>query len=205
MHEHVICTKCLVDLPRTHITDLENNPIAQLFWGRIRLKYSSAFYYYTKGSKYLNIIHGLKYEGRQYIGTEVGKLFGAELLSTVMSKVDLVVPVPLHPRKLKKRGFNQSELIAKGIAEMLGKNTESRAIERIVDTNSQTRRSRFQRWENVEGIFKVKKPDIFKNTHILLVDDVVTTGSTFESCATEILKIEGATVSVAALAVAKYN
>ena len=192
-------------MPRANIKNLENNPVAQLFWGRVRIKYCTAFFNYSKGSKYQNIIHGLKYQGRQFIGTETGKLFGAELKSTPVSQVDLIVPVPLHPRKFKKRGFNQSELIAKGIAEMLGKETEPGVLERIIDTSSQTRRTRYQRWENVEGVFRVKKPHILKNVHILLVDDVVTTGSTFESCATEILKIEGTTVSLAALAVAKYN
>jgi len=108
-------------------------------------------------------------------------------------------------KKLRKRGFNQSELIARGIGESLGKKVVADAMARIVNTDSQTRRSRYQRWENVEGIFKVNKPGMFENSHILLVDDVVTTGSTIESCASEILKIEGTTVSFVALAIARYN
>ena len=205
LHENVLCSKCLYHLPRTQITDLEDNPVAQLFWGRVKLKYCTSLFYYIKGSKYQQIIHSLKYGGKKYIGSEMGKMFGIELAKTNINSIDMVVPIPLHARKLRKRGYNQSELIAKGIAESLHKKTLTNSLERIINTDSQTKRSRYQRWENVEGIFRVKQPELFKNSHILLVDDVVTTGSTIESCALEILKIEGTIVSVATLAAAKYN
>lgn len=205
IHENVICSKCLYHIPRTQISDMEDNMVARLFWGRVSLKYCTAYFYYNKGSKYQNIIHNLKYQGKQYIGSEFGKIFGSALRTTNLVSVDVVVPIPLHARKLRKRGFNQSEVIAKGIAESMDRKMDADALERVVDTDSQTRRSRYQRWENVDGIFKVIKPEVFKNSHILLVDDVVTTGSTIESCASEILKIEGATVSMAALAIARYN
>ncbi|MFO7658389.1 MAG: ComF family protein [Bacteroidales bacterium] len=205
LHEKIICSDCLYHLPRTNILDYTDNLVAQLFWGRVKIMYSTALFYYIKGSKYQNIIHNLKYQGNQHIGTSLGRMFGRELIATPINSVDIVVPVPLHGRKLKKRGFNQSDLIASGIAEGLGKKTASGVLEKHTDTDSQTRRSRYQRWENVEGIFRVKKPAAIANKHVLLVDDVVTTGSTIESCATEILKIEGTTVSVATLAVAKYG
>ncbi|MBN2610530.1 MAG: ComF family protein [Bacteroidales bacterium] len=205
LHEKVICSECLYHLPRLKIDDYTDNPVARLFWGRVEIMYSTAMFYYIKGSKYQNIIHNLKYQGQQHIGTGMGRMFGHELAATPLQAVDIVVPVPLHPRKLRKRGFNQSELIARGIAEGMGKNTGTGILERVTDTDSQTRRSRYQRWENVESIFKVKKPAPIANKHVLLIDDVVTTGSTLESCATEILKIEGTKVSVAALAVAKYG
>ncbi len=204
-NERVICTGCLCDLPLTHITDPENNMVAELFWGRVPVKYSASYFYYMRDSKYQNIIHHLKYQGRQHIGLEFGRIFGSELMKTPLSSPDVIVPVPLHPKKQRKRGFNQSEIIARGMAESMGKEIIAGALERTRYTNSQTNRSRYERWENVEGIFRARKPHLLEGKHILLVDDVVTTGSTLEACASEILKLQGTTVSVAALAVAKYN
>lgn len=179
--------------------------VAELFWGRVPVMYSTSYFYYMKDSRYQNIIHHLKYDGRQHIGLEFGKMFGAELMKTPLSSTDVIVPVPLHPKKLRKRGFNQSEIIARGMAESMGKKIISGALKRKRYTESQTSRSRYERWENVEGIFRTRKPQLLTGKHILLVDDVVTTGSTLEACASEILKLQGTTVSVATLAVARYG
>jgi len=203
-HEKVICTGCRYELPLTRIGDVTNNPVAELFWGRVPVKYSTSYFYYMRDSKYQNIIHHLKYNGRQNIGLEFGRIFGSELTGTPMSSPDVIVPVPLHPKKLRKRGFNQSEIIARGMAESMGKKVMPGALERIRYTESQTNRSRYERWENVEGIFRTRKPRLLEGKHILLVDDVVTTGSTLEACASELLKLKGTTVSVATLAVARY-
>jgi len=105
MQEKVICSKCLYHMPRPKIADLENNAVSQLFWGRVKLKYCTALFFYSKGSIYQNIIHNLKYHGKQYIGVEFGKLFGSELKSTPLSSVDLVVPVPLHQKKTQEKRF----------------------------------------------------------------------------------------------------
>ena len=203
--ENVVCTSCMYEFPLTHFADLENNMVAQLFWGRVPLMYSTSYFYYMKESRYQNIIHHLKYLGKQNIGLEFGKIFGTELMKTPLSSTDVIVPVPLHPKKLKKRGFNQSEIIARGMAESMGKKIISSVLERIRYTESQTNRTRYERWENVEGIFRTRKPHLLAGKHILLVDDVVTTGSTLEACASEILKVQGTTVSVATLAVARYG
>jgi ComF family protein len=203
-HEKVICSNCLFDLPLTRFADPENNMVAELFWGRVPVKYCTSYFYYMKDSKYQNIIHGLKYQGKQNIGLEFGKIFGSEIAKTALSSADVIVPVPLHPRKLRKRGFNQSEIIARGMAEGMGKKIMPGALERIRYTDTQTNRSRYERWKNVEGIFRVRKPQLLAGKHVLLVDDVVTAGSTIEACASEILKLQGTTVSVATLAVAKY-
>ncbi|HJX71208.1 MAG TPA: hypothetical protein VJ346_04630, partial [Bacteroidales bacterium] len=120
-HENVICSKCMYDLPLTRFTDLKDNMVAELFWGRVPVMYCASWFYYMKDSKYQNIIHHLKYQGRQHIGTEFGKMFGSELAKTSMSSADVIVPVPLHPKKQRKRGFNQSEIIARGMAESMGK------------------------------------------------------------------------------------
>lgn len=116
--------------------------------------------------------------------------------------IDLVVPVPLHKKKQRKRGFNQSECIARGIAEAMEKPIHSASVIRAIHTGTQTRKSRYERWLNVESIFRVTEPDILVGKHILLVDDVLTTGATLEACAAAILEVEGTKVSIAALAVA---
>ena len=203
--ENLICSKCLYDFPLTGFADFRNNMMAELFWGRIPLMYCTSWFYYMKDSKYQNIIHHLKYDGQRHIGLEAGKMFGAELAKTPFSEADIIVPVPMHPKKQRKRGFNQSEIIARGMAESMGKDIVAGAMERIRQTDSQVSRSRYERWENVEGIFRVRKPHLLAGKHILLVDDVVTTGSTLEACASEILKLQGTTVSTVTLAVARYG
>lgn len=200
-----MCTGCMYDVPLTRFADLTDNFVSELFWGRVPLMYSTSYFYYIKDSKYQNIIHQLKYNGRQDIGREFGKMFGSELMKTLLSSAEVIVPVPLHRKKLRKRGFNQSEIIARGMADGMGKKIITDALERIHYTESQTNRSRYERWENVEGIFRLKKPHLLEGKHILLVDDVVTTGSTLEACASEMLKIRGTTVSVATLAVTRYG
>lgn len=192
-------------MPRTNITDFVDNPVASLFWGRVKIEMATSFFYFIKGSKYQRILHQLKYKGRKNIGFEMGKLFGSELCDTGLSKIDAILPVPLHFTKLKKRGYNQSELIASGISEKLKKPVITDALSRVIYTDTQTRKSRFERWENVEGIFSVNNPALLVNKHILIVDDVVTTGSTIEACAHAILKVNGAKVSIATLGVAKMN
>ncbi len=203
--EKLICSKCRYDFPLTGFTDFRHNMVAELFWGRVPVMYCTSWFYYLKDNRYQNIIHHLKYNGQRYIGLEAGKMFGAELAKTAFSEADIIVPVPLHLKKQRKRGFNQSEIIARGMAESMGKNIVTGAMERIRYTNSQISRSRYERWENVEGIFRVRKPHLLAGRHILLVDDVVTTGSTLEACTSEILKLNGTTVSAVTLAVAKYG
>lgn len=177
--------------------------MAELFWGRVPVKHCTSYFFYIKDSKYQNIIHRLKYEGKRNIGTEMGRMFGTTLTTTPFSSADIVIPVPLHRKKLHQRGFNQSELIAEGIAEKLGIPMVPGLIERIRYSATQTSRSRYERWENVEGIFQVRRPQSLSGKHVLLVDDVVTTGSTLEACSNEILKVKGTSVSIATLAVVK--
>jgi ComF family protein len=145
----------------------------------------------------------MKYRGIKEIGYELGRIYGSSLKSSAFTKgIDLIIPVPLHPDKRRMRGFNQSEIISEGISEATGLPLGAGFLSRAVSSSTQTRRSRYERWTNVEGIFRVHNGEALVNTHILLVDDVITTGSTLESCACELLKREGVKVSVAALAVA---
>lgn len=202
-NERVICLSCNYNLPRTNFQYDHNNPVSQIFWGRVRIENATAFYFFNKGSKFRHLVHELKYNNRKDIGIELGRIFGYELsASDGFRQADIIIPVPLHRKKLKKRGFNQSEYIARGISEALDRPLNVSSIERSVNSSTQTRKNRYDRWLNVAGIFTVINPNVLSGRHILLVDDVITTGATLEACATEILKIEGTKVSVAVLAVA---
>lgn len=199
--ERIICTECFVLIPRTGFHMLPDNPVEQLFWGRCHIEKAAAFSFYTKGSRMRKLIHNLKYKGIRDIGTELGRVYGLSLAdSGFLDGTDLIVPVPLHPQRKKERGFNQSELIALGISSATSLPVDCLSLQRKVVTSTQTKRSRYDRWENVEGIFSVSRPEALMGRNILLVDDVITTGSTVESCVNEILKVEGTRVSVVALA-----
>ena len=202
-NEKLICTECYILIPRANYHNESNNPVEQLFWGRCRIEKAAAFSYYNRGSRIRNLIHNLKYKGIREIGYELGKIYGFSLKnSDFTSDIDVIIPVPLHPSKQRIRGFNQSEIISQGISEATGIPVDSISLSRKNISATQTKRSRYERWTNVEGIFSVTDATGIRDKHILLIDDVITTGSTIESCVTELLKTEGVRVSVAALAVA---
>ena len=202
-NEYLICTECYVVIPRTNYHSIQDNPVAQLFWGRRMIERAAAFSYYNKGSRIRNLIHNLKYKGIREIGYELGRIYGQSLKSSgFICDIDLVIPVPLHPVKKRIRGFNQSESISRGIADITMLPVDVNSLARIMVSATQTKRSRYDRWTNVEGIFQVIDPQNIIGKHVLLVDDVITTGSTIESCTNELLKVEGVKVSVVALAFA---
>jgi ComF family protein len=202
-NEYLICTECYVIIPRTNYHIQKENPVEKLFWGRCLIDSAAAFSYYNKGSRIRNLIHNLKYKGIKDIGYELGRIYGLSLKSSGFTeKIDLIIPVPLHKAKKRTRGFNQSEVIAEGLASVTGLPVNTTSVERAVATSTQTKRSRYDRWINVDGIFIVTDPDSIRSRHVLLVDDVITTGSTMESCVNEILKVEGVRVSVVAIAYA---
>jgi len=201
--EQWICLHCLHHIPRTNFHLEPENPVAQLFYGRVTIEHATAFFYFSKGSKYQSLLHNLKYKGMKELGAEIGKQFGIDLLkSESFASVDVICPVPLHPLKEKKRGYNQSWWIASGIAQQMQKQLSDDNLKRITATETQTRKARFERWQNVEGIFELADPQAFSGKHILLVDDVVTTGSTLEACAQAIISKTEARVSIATLATA---
>ncbi len=200
--EKVLCIHCLVHIPRTGFHKDDENPVAQLFWGRVKIEHAGAFFYFNKGSAYQSLIHKLKYKGRADIGIEMGKVYGAELRNSLFASSDVIVPVPLHPRKLKTRGYNQSEMIAKGLSVPLGLPVSTQSLLRLESTETQTRKSRFDRFMNVDGKFSLGKQEELEGKHIILVDDVVTTGSTLEACANAIHEIPGVKISILTLAVA---
>ncbi|HBL74453.1 MAG: amidophosphoribosyltransferase [Bacteroidetes bacterium GWF2_42_66] len=199
--EELVCLQCLHELPRTNFHLQERNPVAEIFYGRVQLEAATSFFFFNKGSQYQKLIHALKYKGMKEIGILLGKHFAIDLAkSSSFASVDIICPVPLHPKKEKKRGYNQSEFIALGIAERMEKPLSTDNLARLIYTDSQTRKGRYERWENVEGIFGLNRPDEFEGKHILLIDDVLTTGSTLEACASAILSVTRNTkVSIATL------
>lgn len=205
VQENSICTRCLYELPRTNFYLDNDNEIARLLWGRVKLEAATSYYYYYKGSKFQNIIHRLKYNGQKHVGYDMGKLFGKYIKDTSSTDIDIIHPVPLHYRKLKIRGYNQSEIIARGISESINKPVITDILYRVKAAETQTVKNRYDRWENIEGVFRATNAGKAENRHILLVDDVITTGSTIEACASEILKIKNSRVSIAVLAFAKYG
>jgi ComF family protein len=196
---------CYAGLPRTCFHHDPENEVAQMFWGRIPVERATSFMYFVKGSRYQQILHELKYNGQRQIGPAMGRMFGSELKNTPFSTAEIIIPVPLHPSKLKKRGYNQSELIALGIGEVLHLPVETAMISRTADTRSQTHKSRYERWENVRYIFHCGNPEALKDKHVLLVDDVITTGATLEACATCLVPVEGIKISMVSLAFAKLQ
>lgn len=200
-NEKLICTECYILIPRTDYHLKPDNPVVQLFWGRCKIERAAAFSYYTRDSRIKKLIHQLKYMGVKEVGYELGRIYGSILKSSVFIEgIDLIVPVPLHPSKKRKRGFNQCDLIGEGLSEVTGIPLSTSLVVRIGRTKTQTRKSRYDRWINVKDIFNVTEKDQLNDKHVLLIDDVITTGSTIESCANAILQAGNTKVSVAVLA-----
>lgn len=200
-NEQHICIDCLIQLPKTKNWHEKDNKLEQFFAGRFPFERIASFGYFVKGGSMQQIIHELKYKNNPEIGQFVGRMCGEELKgSDFISGIDYIVPVPLHPKRQKQRGYNQSLEVAKGMSETTGIAVNAQILIRTVNNVSQTKNSRFDRWKNVENIFTVTDPDALKGKHILLIDDVITTGSTLESCAKEILKCHRSKLSIFALA-----
>jgi ComF family protein len=202
-NESLICARCLYNLPKTNYHLEKNNPVAQIFWGRVEIENATALYFYNKGSKFQKLIHKLKYNGKKEIGFELGKYFASILISSEFyKKFDIIIPVPLHPKREKKRGYNQSYWFALGLNEIYKAEVNSSILYRAVETETQTKKTRFERWKNVDSIFQTRDRLSLQNKHILLVDDVLTTGATLEACAAKLKETENTRVSIATLAVA---
>ena len=202
--EELLCLFCEHELPQTdyHLTPKEN-PIAKKFWGRVELENVAAFYFFSKGSKVQRLVHALKYKSRQDIGIKVGEMYGEILAQNAdFQQVNSIIPIPLHPTKLARRGYNQSEALGQGLANSMDIPLDTTSLVRNAFTETQTRKTRFDRWENVEHIFKLEQFPLLENKHILLVDDVITSGSTIEAAARPILKLPNAKVSVVSMACA---
>lgn len=202
--ERVVCLTCLHDLPFTNFHLQDDNAVAKRFWGRVNVGTATSLLHFEKGNKVQQLVHELKYGGRDDVGVYLGEMLGSQLVKEHDYKdVDVVVPVPLHWRKKLKRGYNQSACFAQGISNAMGIGFNNELLQRAQHTQTQTKKTREERWLNVKDVFVLYGAEKYQGKHILLVDDVITTGATLEACAQQLMQILGARVSIATIAVAE--
>lgn len=201
--EKDLCLYCKLSLPKTNFHEIDENPIQKLFGGRMKVEFATAYYYFTKKGKVQNLLHNIKYNGLKDLAVSIGLWFGSELVSSnYFNTVSTIVPVPLHKKKLKIRGYNQSEYFGIGLSKSMKRELSTDNLIRTIHTGTQTKKNRFQRWENVSKNFHVQYPDKFSGKHILLIDDVITTGSTLEACYLALKQCDNIKISIASIAFA---
>ncbi len=199
--EEHLCLNCRLELPFTNFETIKNNPVEKVFHGRVNIEFATSLLFFSKGEKVQNIMHNIKYNEQKELAVFVGKIFGERLQNNPYLKdVTTIIPVPLHPQKQHLRGYNQSELFAEGINEVLNVELMTNLVSRNINTETQTKKTRAERWENVENAFIIKKPKVLEHKHILLIDDVLTTGATLEACAQTILENSNCKVSIVTIA-----
>lgn len=198
-----LCPQCSYDIPLTNYWLTEENPVKEHFAGLTPIEHASAYFFYIDNSPWRRLIHRFKYSGEWHIAYTLGRSYGRELkASGLYDDIDVVIPIPLHPIKTMLRGYNQSTYIAEGIAKELGIEVDSRSVRRKRNNPSQTKRHARERWENVHGLFAIRRSERLQNRHILLVDDVLTTGATLISCIETIrAAVPNCRISIATLAV----
>ncbi|MEO6426858.1 MAG: ComF family protein [Bacteroidia bacterium] len=202
-HETFICNQCKINLPKSNYHQNSQNELSQTFAGRVPLENSLCFYLFEKSGKVQKLLHAIKYQDQKELAQFIGQLYAKDLTKEkALNDIDLIIPIPLHKKKLKTRGYNQSEWFAKGLATELEKPLNITSFERIQETDTQTKKKKYQRWENVEGIFKLNDPGLLVNKHVLLVDDVITTGATIEAAWLALKETEGIRISVISIAFA---
>ncbi len=199
--ETLICTPCMAALPRTeHAYDPTDNEMARLFWARINIERAAALFFYSPGSATGRLIYKLKYDSRPQIGRALGRLAAEEFsVNGFFDDIDMIVPIPLDKKRERMRGYNQSAEIALGISEATGIGVRTDIVRRVRQTESQTLKAHSERADNVEGAFRTDKPEVIRERHILVVDDIVTTGSTVCSCGKELMKAGDVKISVISL------
>jgi len=202
--EEILCTNCLLELPKTNYHLLQENPIEEKLFGRIPVRHGWAFLKFKKRGTVQHLLHQLKYNNHPEIGIVLGKVFGKALLDAGFDQsFELIVPVPLHRSRLLKRGYNQSSKFAEGLSSSLKIPWDESITIRRGKTATQTKKSRVQRWENVKDVFTVSQSAAISGKRILLVDDVITTGATLEACGQHLIAAGCAQLSVAVIAEAQ--
>ncbi len=203
LSDSVLCLRCQYHLKPTNFHLQHPNPVLERFLGRIPIEHACTGFIFNKGSALQQLVHQLKYANQQQVGIELGQQCGQLLKETAPYKdIDGIIPVPLHPKKLRQRGYNQATCFAQGLAEVLQKPCWENYLYRARYTATQTKKTRLERLTNVEAAFALQNSPALENKHILLVDDVITTGATLEACAKQLLTIKGVRVSIAAIALA---
>lgn len=201
--EKLVCTRCRSLLPKTGYELNEDNPLARLFYGRVRLKAVTACFFFSKEGKVQRLIHELKYKGNADAGVFLGQELGKTIKEAPLFEgLDYLIPVPLHPKREKERGYNQSMMIAQGINEVTGIPIGDQYLVRSVNTATQTHKSKEERWQNVKDIFEIRHAEQLEGKSVLLIDDVLTTGATLEACALKLSTVKGITISCATAACA---
>lgn len=201
--EQVLCIGCGMYLSQTDYHHIPDNETALRFAGRIPFDHATSFAQFTDDSLLQHLLHGLKYRGKKEIGIYLGRQLGIVLQEVDWIKeIDLIVPVPLHPRKQATRGYNQSYIIAAGMSDVLYIPVATDTLVRTRHTESQTHKTRAERVNNMQDVFAVKGMESIANKHMLLIDDVLTTGATLEACAIPLLAVPGAKVSIATIGIA---
>jgi len=198
--ENMLCMQCIAQMPETNFHLYTNNPVEKIFGGRLSIVNATAQYYFTKESLMQHLMHQIKYRGNTELGRQLGRLIGKDLQQTDrFNDVNALIPLPLFPAKEKRRGYNQATILCEGIAEVMNKEILKDVIVRTQHTETQTKKGRVERWQNMEGKFELINPEKTKNKHVLLVDDVITTGATLEACGLEILRASDTKLSIATL------
>ena len=200
--ESVLCMRCMDAMPETNFEMYANNPVEKTFWGRLPLVGATAQFYFTKESLMQHLMHQFKYKRNKDLGLQLGRIMGEKIKTSTRFEADALIPLPLFPVKEKRRGYNQATILCEGMAEVMKIPVLDKVILRPQHTETQTKKGRIERWKNMEGKFILSDPEAIRNKHLLLVDDVVTTGATLEACGNELLKTEGVLLSVATLCVA---
>jgi len=198
-HSH-LCLRCLSQLPVTGFERLPHNPVEKIFWGRLPVMDAYAQYYFSKQGMVQHLMHQLKYHQNKEVGLQLGRLMGQSIKTSGRFRANALVPLPLFKKREKKRGYNQATILCEGIAEITGLPVWKDVVIRPEHTETQTKKGRVERWKNIEGKFLLAKPEKIEGKHIILVDDVITTGATLESCGQVLLGAKDCMVSIAALA-----
>ena len=203
-NENVICTVCRHDIPLTNHHLNPDNDASKKFYGRIPILHASALFYFHKKGIVQQLIHNLKYKGHEEIGSIVGEWYSEDLSRMeFIQTVDEIIPVPLHPRKLKERGYNQVTAFGKALSSSLNLTYNDSLLIRNIYSKTQSKKNLLGRTEGIETIFDVSFSERDHNKHFLLIDDVITTGSTLEACSRALLKIPGAKISIVCMAMAQ--
>lgn len=195
-----LCAKCISEMPATNFHFFESNPVERIFWGRLPIANATAQFYFTKESLMQRLMHELKYKGNRELGLHLGGIMGNDLKQAPrFCQINALVPLPLFPSKERRRGYNQAAVLCEGIGRVMGLPVLNKTIIRTEHTETQTRKGRIERWQNMEGKFQLTDAEKVKNQHLLLVDDVITTGATLEACGRELLKPGDTRLSIATL------
>lgn len=202
-HETFLCNYCRLNLPKSGYHLRTGHELEQTFAGRVPTVHCGSFYLFEKSGGIQNMLHAIKYAGQKELGAYLGELYASDLVKDhCWQDIDLIIPIPLHRNKLRQRGYNQSEWFAKGLSQGMNRQLDASLLERRVETATQTKKKKYQRWENVENIFTLKHAEQLANKHVLLVDDVVTTGATIEAAWLALKEAVGIKISVASIAFA---